>query len=101
MNKMVRHRLGIDKKRLTASFTGSLEAKEYFKKKVLEEAQEVFDAKTEKELHEELGDLIQIIKEFLDTPHVNKERVNLGRKLKNLEKGKFVSDDKIIILDKE
>lgn len=101
MNKMVRTNLGIDSKRLTSLYAKSLEAKEYFLKKLVEEATEVAEAKTEKELHDELGDLIQVLKDFLDTGLIDKERVSLSRRLKKKEKGGFLDWDYVYILDKE
>lgn len=98
---MVRTALGIDSQRLTEFAKNSPEAKEYFLKKLVEEAIEVAEAKTEKELHDELGDLIQVLKDFLATGLVDKERINLSRKLKKKEKGGFLAGDYVLILDKE
>ena len=101
MNKMVRTKLGIKPQRLTEYAKNSPEAKAYFLKKLVEEATEVAEAKTEKELHDELGDLIQVLKDFLDTGLIDKQRVNLSRKLKKKEKGGFLCGDYVQILDKE
>ena len=106
VNKIVRLKLGIDPKRLTRLDASSEEAITYLKKKLVEEANEVLEAKTRKEEAEELGDLIEVIYS-LYAAGFDKEYVDALRTIKCEEKGDFVEfspahyEGSVYVLDKE
>ena len=106
MNKIVRTKLGIDEKRLTRLTLDSEEALPYLKKKIVEEATEVFEAKTKKELCEELGDLLEVIETFYACG-IDSDYVKALKTVKLEEKGDFVDwnfndfQGSVLILDKE
>ena len=88
MNKIVRTKLGIDPKRLTKISLDSEEGLEYLKKKLVEEATEVSEARTRKEIAEELGDLLEVIYCFYAAGY-DKDYVDALRTVKCEEKGDF------------
>jgi len=106
VNKIVRTKLGIDPKRLTELRIDSEEALHYLKKKLVEEATEVLEAKTHKETAEELGDLIEVIYSFYCAGY-DKDYVDALRTIKCEEKGDFVEftpakyQGSVYVLDKE
>ena len=111
MNKIVRTKLGIDPKRLTPVSVDSEEGLSYLKKKILEEAQEVAEAKTTKELAEELGDLLEVIECFYSREGLDSDYIKALKTVKLQEKGDFLeferADDNLAfsynlyVLDKE
>lgn len=106
MNKIVRTKLCIDPKRLTKISLDSEEGLEYLKKKLVEEATEVLEAKTRKEIAEELGDLLEVIYCFYAAGY-DKEYVDALRTVKCEEKGDFYEfsmqdyNGSVYVLDKE
>lgn len=106
MNKIVRTKLGIDPKRLTKLKLNSDEGVEYLKKKLVEEATEVLEAKTHKETAEELGDLLEVIYCFYAAGY-DKDYVDALRTIKCEEKGDFIEfgvenwEGSVYVLDKE
>jgi predicted house-cleaning noncanonical NTP pyrophosphatase (MazG superfamily) len=89
VDKIVRLKLGIDDKRLTAVELDSEEGLKYLKKKLVEEAVEVQNATTHKEICEELGDLLEILYIFYVAGY-DKDYVDALRTVKCEEKGDFV-----------
>lgn len=69
----------------------------YYKKKVLEEAQEVVDAKDREELVEEMADCLEIIKGLAKVLDIDFADIEKARREKIEKKGSF--DNRIIVED--
>jgi len=70
---------------------GSKEVIQYFKAKIVEEAQEVFEAKTQAELIEEIADLTEVIQELLIKSKIDPLQVENARVAKKQAKGGFAN----------
>lgn len=95
MDKIVRTKLGIDPKRLTSINLDTEEGISYLKKKIVEEAQEVANAKTNRELAEELGDLLEVIECFYSLEGIEHDYVKALKTVKLVEKGDFLEFERV------
>ncbi len=73
------------------------EAMSYYKKKIVEEAQEVESSKSKEELLEELADCLEVIQGFAEFMGFDLEEIERVRKVKKEEKGGFTNS--IIVQD--
>lgn len=100
MNKIVRTNLGIEESRLTKVDIDSEEGLSYLKKKLVEEAMEVAEAKSFAEIASELGDLLEVIETFYSLEDISEEYVKALQVVKRSEKGEFSKFESIDKLDK-
>lgn len=73
---------------LTTRIASPEEALQLLRNKVLEEADEVFKAKTKEELAEEMADLLEVMKSLAEKENIVEE-IFLKRESKLLERGGF------------
>lgn len=73
----------------------------FMRVKVAEEAQELSDAKGEKEIKEELADVIEIIEAFIKTGNYSKKELRAIRSKKNKARGAFTQGYILISANKK
>ena len=61
----------------------------YLKQKLIEEAMEVFEAKNDIEVADEIGDVLDVLKELIKTAKVKRYKIWQARRKKTKYRGKF------------
>lgn len=98
-NKLVRDNIPKiienDGKKLKSRILNDEDYEVELRKKLIEEATELFEAKTEEEKISELADIYEIIEYVLMVNKIDKRKVDIMRIKKNMKNGSF--EDKIFL----
>ena len=98
-NKLVRDKIPqiikINGKKVNTRILSNEEYEKELRRKLIEEAKELFEASSREEIIEELADLYEIIETILITKNINIYDIQKKRIKKNMTRGAF--EDKILL----
>lgn len=97
LDKLVRDKIpsNLEQKGVKVNLVKDADLMHYFKKKIVEEAEEVATATNREKTIEEIADVLDVIDAFMQQNNINKDEIQKTREEKTKEKGRF--DKKLVI----
>lgn len=74
------------------------EGKEYLKKKLIEEAEELAEAVSSADILEEMGDVFAVLQTFCRQEGITIDQLAIISEAKRLTRGDFIANDKYVVL---